>query len=230
MNHLLCYNENGGRYSLKKYYFCIVFLILLFAVPFYVKADCTYNEKVRLQKLAGNVNFSYHYTETEHSIIFNITVSNLTSELYMIDQTTKKTYYANNEDFVIEGYTPGSTVQFDFYVRDSSCETKSIFTNYVTLPSYNPYYKNEICKGIEEYKFCQKWLKHNMTYKEFYNNVLNYKTKEIEKVKEEEKKVKEEFDWAIVIDFWAKYYVYILLAIIIIGGVTLYLYDKNTDL
>lgn len=212
----------------KRYYLGIVFLIVLFACPIQAKAECSYSQKVRLQKLAGNVSLSYRYTQTQYSVIFQITVSNLTNELYMIDQTTGRYYYANNNDFTIDGYQPGSTIRFDFYAKDTNCSTTSIFSNYVTLPSYNPYYDSVLCKGIEEYSLCQKWLKHNMTYKEFYEGVTNYKNKpeEIEIIKEEEKG----FKWDRIIEFWSKYYIYILLSIIIICGVAMYRYEKKTDL
>lgn len=213
----------------KKYYLRIVFLFVLFAIPFCAKAECTYNEKVRLQELAQNVNFSYRHTETEYSVTFQIIISNLTNEIYMIDRTNNKIYSSNNEDIIIDGYSPGQTLKFDFYAKRTDCTKTNIFTNYLTLPSYNRHYKNELCKGIEEFKLCQKWLKNDMTYQEFYDGVMEYKNKPTEE-KPEEPTTIEEFDWEKIIDIWAKYYVYILLTIIIAGGLAMYFYDKKTDL
>lgn len=213
---------------MKKYYLKIVFLIILFVLPISAKAECSYSQKVRLQKLAGSVNFSYRYTESQYQVTFQVVVSNLTSEIYMVDQSTGRYYYSDNKDFTINGYGDGKTIRYDFYAKDKDCSTTTIFSSYLTLPSYNPYYTSEICKGVEEFKFCQKWLKHSMSYREFYDEVMSYKnkTEEIPKVI----KPKEEFKWDKVILFWSKYYIYILLTIIIGGTIILYRHDKKTDL
>ena len=213
---------------MKKYYLRIVFLVVLFAIPFGAKADCNYNDKVRLQKLAGNVSFGYRYNETKYSVVFEITVSNLTNEIYMIDRSTGRYYYSNNQDFTLENYQSGKTIQFDFYARNASCTDEKLFTNYVTLPTYNPYYSSDICKGIENFEFCQKWLKHSMTYKEFYDGVTKFLNKA--EVKPEPIEPEEEFNWDAVIEFWTNYYIYILLTIIIGGGIILYLHDRKSDL
>lgn len=215
---------------MKKYYFKIVFLMVLCAIPLTAKAECSYGEKVRLQKLAGNVNFAYRYKDTAYSVVFEMTVSNLTNEIYMVDRLTGKSYYSNNKDFKISNYQSGSLIRYDFYAKDSSCTEDVLFSNYVTLPTYNPYYGSELCEKIEEFKLCQKWLKHGMTYKEFYTGVTQYLNKKEEEPGIKPETPKEEFDWEPVIQFWADYYLYILLGIIIVGGVILYLHDKKTDL
>lgn len=214
---------------MRKYYLKIVFFIVLFTIPLMAKADCNYNDKVRLQRIAGNVSFGYRYKETEYSVVFEITVSNLTNEIYMIDQSSGRHYYSNNEDFTLSNYAPGETIRFDFYAKNQNCTKAKLFTNYVTLPAYNPFYTSNICKGIENFELCQKWLKHNMTYKEFYDGVTKYLNTEVMEPRPIEEP-EEKFDWEIVIDFWAKYYIYILLGIIIVGGVILYLHDKKSDL
>ena len=212
---------------MKKYYFVIVFLLVLFVIPFRVKAACSYSDKVKFQKIAGNVNFSYNYVDTQYSVIFNITVSNLKNDIYMVDTSTGRTYYSNNEDFIIEGYKPGDTIRFDFYIKDSSCMSQTIFSNYVTLPSYNRFYKNTLCEGIENFDYCQKWFKHNMTYKEFYEGIIAYKNQRTSQVEiPEEKK-----EWDIlIIEFWGKYYLFILLGIIAICMIIMYFYDRKNTL
>lgn len=211
-----------------KKYSLVVFLIALFTFPIRVNAVCSYKDQVRLQKIAGNVTFSYRYIESKYNVQFQITVSNLTSELYMIDTSTMKTYFSDNQDFVIDGYESGKTIRFDFYAKDSGCTPNRLFSSYVTLPSYNPYHTNRLCEGIEDFTLCQKWLKNQMTYKEFYEGIMNYKKETVIEPPAEEKK--EEFDWEIVVQFWADYYIYILVAVIIISIYGMYRYDKKTDL
>ena len=180
--------------------------------------------------MASNVNFAYRYHETKYSVNFEVTVLNLTNEIYMIDRSSGKYYYANNEDFTISNYLSGKTIQFDFYARNTECGEDALLTKYVVLPSFNPYYTSNLCKGIESFALCQKWLKQNMTYKEFHEGVtayLNGKTEEPSPIPPKEEKV----EWDIIfIQFWSKYYIYILLTIIVIGGIVLYRYKKKTDL
>lgn len=214
---------------MKKYYLGIVFFIVLFTIPLSVKADCSYQDIVRLKKLAGNVSFSYRYNEDNFIINFEITVSNLTNEIYMIDHSTEKYYYSNNEDFTMKGYFPGKTIRFDFYAKDSSCTDQRLFTNYVTLPFYNTYHDSYICKDLQDFELCQKWLKHDMTYKEFHDAITKHLNK-TEVQPEKTSEVKEEFDWEKVIQFWADYYLYILLTIIIGGGIILYIHERKSDL
>ncbi len=216
---------------MKKYYLKILFLIVLFTFPLKVKADCSNIEKVRLQKLAGNVNFSYRYKESSYgTIVFGITVSNLTSELYMIDHSSGKRYYSDNQDFTISDYKPGKTIQFDFYEKSGSCIQDVVFTNYVTLPYYNTYYNSRICQDVQEFKLCQKWLKTRISYKKLYEEITKYKTKKL--IEQEEKNVEEvkKTNYEKIVEFWAKYYIYILLTIIIICSGLRYYLDKKTDL
>lgn len=213
---------------MKKNYMFLMFTIIMFVLPMVANAECSYSEKVRLQKLAGNVSFSYNYIETDSGVTFDVIVSNLTNELYMVDYSTGQTYYSNNEDFVIRGYDHGKSIRFDFYVKDKTCSETSIFSNYVTLPSYNYYYKKEICEGLEDYKLCQKWVKINMTYEQFKEEIKKYKNKN--NITQDEQTLIDSFNWDIVVEFWAKYYIYILVGIIALCGVTMYIYDKKSEL
>ena len=105
--------------------------------------------------------------------------------------------------------------------------SQTIFSNYVTLPSYNRFYKNTLCEGIENFDYCQKWFKHNMTYKEFYEGIIAYKNQRTSQVEiPEEKK-----EWDIlIIEFWGKYYLFILLGIIAICMIIMYFYDRKNTL
>ena len=66
-----------------------LFWLLILLVPFSIKAvNCDYQDLSRYQQLASNINFSYDYIETNNSVTFNITVSNMPDELYIIDTST----------------------------------------------------------------------------------------------------------------------------------------------
>lgn len=214
---------------MKKYYLGIVFLLVLFIAPIKGKAYCTYSEKIRLKKLASNVSFSYRSVENiGGTITFQVTVSNLQDELYMIDKSSGRTYYSNNQDFIIDGYLPGKTIEYEFYDRSGQCIEGVIFTNYVTFPFYNSYYNSRLCEQAQEFRLCQKWLKHKMSYRDLADEINKYKeTKKEEIVKQEEPK---EPDYEKIVDFWAKYYIYILVGIIAVCISIMWYLDKKTDL
>lgn len=213
---------------MKRYYFVIIAFCLFF-LPGVVEAKCNYADKVRLQKLAGNVLFSYDYHENDYAVTFDVTVSNLTPDLYMVDVSTGKTYRFNNQDIVISGYRSGATIQFNFYAVDAECanEKEAVFTNYVTLPNFNPFYREQICEGINDYKLCQKWMKMDISYTEFYKLVYQYKQKQSSSVIEEEEVEEEVSLGEQFFYFWEKYYIYIL-GIVLIGCLLgFYLYNRS---
>ena len=161
---------------------------LLMLMPNIVSAGCDQNEKSRLQTLASNLNFTYNYTEinqnnTFNELKFSITIANIQSEFYIVDQTNKKIFYYNNKnEVVINNYNPGSTIEFIVYASSDSCRGERIITNYVTLPPYNPFYKDSVCEGVTDYKLCNRWSRVDLSYDEFVEKVKNYK----EKAKQEE--------------------------------------------
>ena len=189
----------------KKLSFTILFIILLM-LPNSVKAACTYSDNTRLQKLASNVGFSYEYYEDGDNIKFKIEVVNLPKELKLRDTTKLKWYYYNGKTITLSNYTPGTSVIFALYAANGNCDGTKLITKYVPLPSYNKYYKNELCKDISNYKLCQKWTNTSTISKEVFEaNVKNYKKslKEKATVKEQEEKTTIEK----ILIFISKYYI-----------------------
>lgn len=220
----MCYNKNGGSINLRRYYL-VIWAFFLFFGMYHVDASCSYTDKVKLQKLAGNVLFSYQYHESNYGVTFDVTISNLTPNIYMVDRATGKVYRSNNQDIVITGYKSGGTNRFDFYATDQECTTDIIFTNYLTLPSFNPFYKEKVCEGASEYKLCQKWIKMDISYTEFYRLVYDYKQNKVDIEIEEEvptESAGEQFFY-----FWEKYYLFVLGGILAICALGYYLYNRS---
>ena len=215
---------------MKKIKVILFVFSLLMVMPNVVNAQCDYNEKNKLQSLAGNVNFSYNYVEVDNginsSVDFSVTISNLRPELYVVDQTNIRVYNYDNNDIVINGYKPGSMIRFIVYGNTENCRGVELINNYVTLPSYNPFYKDEVCSGITNYKLCNRWTKINMSHDQFVKQVLEYKSKlnandrptKIDDISIAEK----------IIVFLSKYSFYLFGGIIIVcGGLIFYLKRKD---
>jgi len=209
----------------------ILMFIFLMIIPSITKAECGYSEISRLQALATNLGFSYNYTETDEGINskvnFNITITNMVPELYIVDQTNIKVYYYNqNKEVTIGNYKPGSTTRFIVYGNSGACKGVEISNNYVTLPSYNRFYKDEVCNGVSDYKLCNRWSRVDLSYSSFVKKVTEYKeqlNKEVPPV-EQEKTVLE-----IIIDFLAKYSFYVFGFIIIVCSILIFYLKRKDD-
>ena len=206
----------------------IVFiLMLLFPMVKVNGAGCDYSNLSRLKKIASNVNISYDYIEKNNDVTFNITLNNLNKEIYFVDLTNYRTYNYTKEEFVITGYQSGESIRYDFYSKD--CPSQVLASIRLNLPSYNSYYKDEVCKGVESYSLCQKWSSHNLSYEKFLERVTNYKNSLISEPEPlPEPTVNELSITQIIINFLLDYYV-IILIVLILGLVGVYMLSKKDD-
>ena len=209
----------------------ILFVFSLLMVMPIVNAQCDYREKSRLQGLASNLDFTYNYKETDNGINsnvdFSITIANTNPELYIVDQTNIGVYYYNNQnEITINNYKPGSTIQFIVYGNTVDCKGVELINNYITLPSYNRFYKDSVCENVSGYKLCKRWTKVDLSYDEFVKKVEEYK----EKIKAEEipsVQVKLDLIEKIIV-FLSKYSFYLFGGIIILcSGLIFYLSHKD---
>lgn len=217
---------------IKKIYYLALFAVLL--VPNIANASCSYEENVRLQKLANNINFNYSFVEESYpdsiykGINFTIIISNLFSDLYIYDNTSATTYYNTGGEIVIPEVINGMTHEFKIYSNIDSCKNTFIMTNYVVIPAYNRFYVSSLCKNIENYALCQKWYKHTLTEDEFASKIKKYKDDLNNQNNEEEPIVIEESLFEQVLYFLAKYNLQIFGSIIIIS-LSLIIYLKGKD-
>lgn len=212
----------------KKYFFLF---LLLFLLPANIKAACSVEEKVRLKSLASNINFSYKYVMRDNgSVRFDITISNLHPDLYINDKYYAQTIYYNDaKEITINEYDPGISIQYDIVSNYGACQGEKIFTNYVTLPSYNYYYNDPLCEGIEDYSLCKKWSTVSLTHEQFESNIQKYKDSLKKETKKQEEIKEEEDVFLLALDFLARYNLFIFGGIIIICSVLIYYLKRKDD-
>ena len=116
-----------------------------------------------------------------HDHYFDITYTNLNSDLYMIDSSTNIKYTL--KESTIKKYKNGQTIKFVFYSK--TCNNEYIGERSVSLKKYNKYYKSEYCKDILEYEYCAKWMNNNIPVAEFKRMTDDYRTKISKPVTEE---------------------------------------------
>lgn len=206
----------------------IIFVLMLLIPIAKVKGFyCTYVEIAQLKKIASNVTYYYEYSEKNGEITFDITLVNLNKDIYFTDSTNNKKYEYTQNEIKLTGYKSGETVIYTFYPVNIYCQDESLYTMRITLPSYNPFYGDEVCKGLENYSLCQKWANHNLTYDQFVKKIEQYKNS----IKEEEKDNDQEetndaFNY--IIQFLVNYY-YIIIIIFVLGFVGLYIVRKKDN-
>lgn len=212
----------------------ILMIILLLLIPLKINevsaiviSSCKISVLSELKSVASNINLSYTYEIRNNNAYFKVTINNLNNKFYIIDNLGNKFYYnnSNNGEIITNEYSNIEKIKYSIYSNIPECMNDLLTTKYINLPTYNIYYTDPLCKGMEDYKICQKWYKQTLDYDEFVIKVNKYKNvhKELEEVKKETVSTKGLFD--ILFDVYINYY-YIILPIIIIICLS-FMYIKN---
>lgn len=202
----------------------LIIVFILFVFPTYTKA-CTTNDKSTLSKIVGNVEISYLFDESTEK--FTVKISNLNNNVYFYNTQSASYVYPNSNEVILYNINPEKKIRLKFYGNYQSCSNHHISSKYVTLPSYNVYYKDPLCKGYENYNVCNKWSKVNYTYEEFKEKIKSYETK-AEKIEKREEDIIGFYDYIIII--YQKYYFIILPLIIIPSIIMIYIQNEKTKL
>ena len=191
---------------------------------------CRYDDLAYLKKLAANINYTYSYVENNGTVSFSVTLTNLQSNLYVVDLTKNSTYTYKDTEMTIDNYEGGQVVKYNIYTNAGECTDQILYTIVFTLPTYNPFYNDELCKDIPDYELCQKWSTHKLDYQGFKTNVKNYLS--TLNNSDEEKKLEEtkELQYSKVLKFLSENYYIPLVVIIISIGVWMYIYNKKSNI
>ncbi len=215
---------------MKSKILCLTILLMaLFKIDL-VYAACDNSIISRGKSIVSNVNIKYDYHITNGQAYFDITLTNLTNDIYFIDNQTDKVYRysnTNNGEITIRNVTTSGG--YKFYSSNSGCSSQLLATKYYTLPIYNTYYTNSECKNYPGFEGCKKWTDKLYTYKDFQLGILKYQIQsETEKdtVVEDNNDYEEEFLTSLL-DFYVKYYYIILIVVIAVCITLIYLKNKK---
>lgn len=201
---------------------CLFFFSILL-MPSYVLAvsnkDCSFTLLSDLKKIANNVDISYEYHIVDDEVSFDVTIANITEDIYFkLFGSNISYHYSDTDNGVItfKNYVSG-VHKFAFYSENSECANERLSIRTVDLPYYNKYYDYDICSNVPNYKLCQKWVKYDGTFENFSNSVKKY-IKSLEK-KENVDDIKELNFFDKIVCFVLNYYYLILPigALLIIG-------------
>ena len=210
----------------------IILLIIMF-IPSMVlarsKTSCDYTLLSNLKNLASNVDITYTYRIDNDIAFFDVSITNLNSDIYIVDNIKNKTYYyedTNNDMVTINDYLSGN-VSYTIYSNNNECLNEKLTVKYVNLPYYNKYYKYVECTDLNEFKLCQKWVKYTGNYSDFVSQVNQYRQNLKMDIGNEVKH--DESFFTKLIHFYLNYYYLVLpmLILLIVGILYLIRYIKN---
>ena len=225
---------------MKKILFCsyLGILLSLFLMPVSAEEVCSNADKIRLGKIAGNVNIDYEpvlYQYSEDDFLWNdpntgepakpdtyyriqVNIYNLTEELRVEvkNKTANENYsfdYNDTQDgeLALDGGMALNVKDIDFEIYGSgSCYNEKFKTVNLKLPMYNERSNYDICNEIPEYDLCKTFVTSeiDMSETEFSKKVQTYKLEKEEKQKEEDQNIP-------IVDFVKKHWKVILIS----GGV-----------
>ena len=158
----------------------IFILICLFAFPLSSFAVSKCNDTFQF---AYNVNTNYLINTTGENASFTILITNLTSDMILIDKQTSKVYNKFNATGSSLSINTTRSGSYSFEIYSKICK-ESMRKISVTLPTYNKYFSDERCKGYESYPLCQRWSGYSGDEKKFQSD--------LDKIKEAEKNKKDD--------------------------------------
>lgn len=190
---------------------------------------CDYSVVANMKSMINNVNISYNYKIIDNSAYFDITINNLTNDIYFYDRVSDRNYFysdTNNGEITLYNFRSG-TGNFKFYSNVGDCFGISLGSKYYKLPTYNIYYGHELCKNIPNYSLCKKWGYVGYSEEEFKQYVLDYingnNTQDEEKtIVEYEKSF---FDK--IVDVYINYYYYFFITLILMCVIIAIIYNKK---
>jgi len=188
---------------------------------------CDYSVISRLKSLVTNVNTTYDYRNENGIIYFDLTITNITPEMYFYNNYTRKNYTysdTNNGEITIYGLMNSGTLKF--YSNVSECNGINLGTKYYKFPTYNQYHTSELCKDIQNYSLCQKWADVNYSRSEFQEKVEEYK-KSKENIEEEIEVQYSKSLLDIILEFYINYYYIVLGLIILVCGTIIIVKSRN---
>lgn len=164
--------------------YCIVFIIGMIILPFITHAECDYQRKAELSRIAGNVKLAYEY-DVSQELKFSVIITNITNDIYLVDGLGT-TFSGSSE--MTHRYRDGQTIRYTIYSNDANCRGEELLTQYISLPYYNIYYDYSSCKLHPEHQYCKMWSDTRAVSREKFEQVMYAETlkKNITSVNEEE--------------------------------------------
>lgn len=158
--------------------------LLMFLFIFKVNADCSYQERKEMLNEAKEVEAFFEADINNNKFLFYL--YNLTENIYVVLENPQTYQYKEIYKYMYdtefysydeENVTDIINYKLKIYSNKSECYGNIITTKTIKKPIINKYYKEEVCKGIEDFKYCTPILniKPNLEEKEIYKAINEYR-------------------------------------------------------
>ena len=158
--------------------------ILTFILNFNVNAECSYQDRKQMLEEANNIEAFFDADLDNNKFVFYI--YNLTDNLYLSLENSQTfeykeifKYMYNTNYYSLDELNVNDIIKYKLkiYANKEGCYGNIVTTKMIKKPMINKYYKEEICKGIEDYKYCVPVLdtKFNLKEEQIYNEIKKYK-------------------------------------------------------
>lgn len=222
---------------MKKRYLFIIFAFLT-CFKNDVIAECDYEYQAKINNLAGLVTSEYQIYEKideyyDEGFGENVKISswysriyvyNVTDELYIEVKDLGKFYSTDDDTIIIDtGITDDiKEYQINIMAVDSSCDKNPIRTIYESIPRFNAYSTYPQCLEHPDYYYCNKFVfLDKITQSEFLTGINNY-------VNRQDDTINEDSNWFNnILNFFKNYYPSIIILIILILGLSVFLWKKK---
>ena len=205
----------------KRIKYLLFALICMCVTPLITHAECDYQRQAELSRLASNVQFSYNYQVVDYYPQFMITATNLTDDIYMVDNYG--TMFSGKSEFTAS-YKAGNTITYTFYSNDANCRGEEISKRYVNLPEFNPRYNSDECKLYPNFSLCQMWTDTSFSAEQFESRLEEYKQEKSKKyaVNEEGNSI-----WNVILTFLSNNILgFVMVGIVILILIGMFVYNK----
>ena len=203
---------------MKKIFFMFCFFIFILNI----NAECSNLDIIRLAFFVNNINYTYDYHIIDDKAYFDVLLSNITSEMYLIDSFNNKYEYNDTVNGEIYLYDYHDSVNFKFY--SVNCNDTKIGELNITFPKYNNYYNKDVCNKYKNLNVCKKWVNKYFSEAEVNNEIKNYNSKFVNK--NDEEKIKNDI-FEKINYYYINYYYIILPPIIIFGIASIIIINKK---
>lgn len=214
---------------MKKILFILIMYLFGFSVSALTYGGCDYSTVSRMKSIVTNINLTYDYKIIDNMAFFDVTLNNLTEDIYFYDTVTEKKYYysdTDNGELTIFNYKIISG-SYKFYSAKNECLGVPLGTKYYNFPVYNKYYADPLCEDIPNYSLCQKWGYVNYSYTDFERKISEYKNS----TQEEEEDIKLEYKKTFlekIVDVYINYY-YLFLGVVILACIIVILINNKKN-
>ena len=159
--------------KVKQIKYVIFALMCMCVTPLITHAECDYQRKAELSRMASNVQFSYTYDE---NIDFTVNITNIIDDIYVsyFNPGTLSNKILNGVGEKSINIVSGTSLKFEIFSNDSGCKDDLLLTKYITVPFYNSFNSYDECQMYPNFKYCQLWLNTSITNEQFDNAFKQY--------------------------------------------------------